>query len=68
MAYTQADVDALRAEIVATGTATVLRSGDQETRFATIDEKLKLLAVMVANVATSSGRTRTRYASTSKGV
>ncbi len=68
MAYTQADIDALDAEIAAIRTATLTRSGDQETRFRPLRELLELRSVMTAALKTAAGQTRTRLAATSKGL
>lgn len=65
MAYTQADLDALDAEIAKVRTVKSTTFGDQSTTFRSLDELLKLRAVMAAQVA---GQNRTRYGSTSKGV
>lgn len=68
MAYTQADLDALDAEIAAIRTAKATSSGDQSTTFRDLDELLTLRAVMQSSITTAAGQTRTRYAATSKGV
>jgi hypothetical protein len=63
MAFTQADVDALKAAIVAGKGAREITFSDQSVTFHTVDEMLKLLAVMQREV---TGGSRTRYAATSK--
>lgn len=68
MAYTQADIDALDAEIAAIRTAKATASGDQSTTFRDLDELLNLRAVMQASITMDAGETRTRYAATTKGV
>jgi hypothetical protein len=69
MAFTQADVDALRAAIADGRGARTISFGDQSVTFGTPDEMLKLLSVMQADVnATAGTQTRTRFAATSKGV
>jgi hypothetical protein len=69
MAFTQADVDALRAAIADGRGARSITFGDQSITFNSIDDMLKLLSIMQANVnATNGTQTRTRYAATSKGV
>ena len=70
MAYLQSDIDTLKAAILARGGARTIAFGDQSVSFDSIDDMLKLLAVMTAEVATVAGATpsRTRYAATSKGV
>lgn len=64
MAYTQADLDALDAEIAAIRTVKATSFADQSTTFRDLDELLKLRAVMAGQV---SGAVRTRYGATSKG-
>lgn len=64
MAYTQADLDELDAEIAKVRTVKSTTFGDQSTTFRDLDEMLKLRAVMAAQVNSS----RTRYATTKKGV
>lgn len=69
MAWTQSDVDALKAAIAAGRGAQSISFADQTVTFQSIDQMLKLLAVMTADVvATATGSSRTRYAATSKGV
>ncbi len=69
MPFTQADVDALKAAIVAGKGARSITFSDQSVTFHSVDEMLKLLAVMQAevNVTASPGRAY-RLAATSKGV
>jgi hypothetical protein len=68
MAYTQADIDALDAEISKVRAVKSLAFGDQSTVFRDLDELLRMRAVMVAQIAATAGISRTRYASTRKGV
>jgi hypothetical protein len=69
MAWTQSDVDTLKAAIAAGRGARSITFADQTVTFHSIDEMLKLLAVMQADAtATATSRTRTRLAATSKGV
>lgn len=68
MAWTQADVDLLKAAIVERRGARTLTFSDQSVSFDSIDDMLKLLAVMQQEIATTAGRSRTRYAATRKGV
>lgn len=71
MAYSQAQLDALDADIAAFGTVESTSFADQQTRFRSLDELLRLRAVMAADVAAQSsttGGSRTRYAAVSKGV
>lgn len=67
MAWTQDDINALKAAIVAGRGARSITFADQSVTFHSIDEMLKLLAVMEqeANVSTRRGH---RLAATSKGV
>lgn len=64
MPYTQADIDALRAKILAFAGIKNTTFADQSTTF-DFEGAQKLLADMEAEVA---GGSRTRYAATSKGV
>jgi len=64
MAFTQADIDALKQAILDRKGAKTITFNDRSVTFDTIDEMLKLLSVMQAEV---SGGSRTRYAITSKG-
>lgn len=69
MPFTQADADALRAAIADGRGARSITFGDQSIVFSSIDEMLKLLSVMQADVrATAGTQTRTRFAATRKGV
>lgn len=65
MPWTQTDVDTLKQAIVDRNGARSITFSDQSVTFDSIDDMLKLLAVMQAQVAGSS---RTRYAASSKGV
>lgn len=69
MPFTQSDADALRAAIADGRGARSITFGDQSIVFSSIDEMLKLLSVMQADVSATAGtQTRTRFAATSKGV
>jgi hypothetical protein len=68
MAYTQADLDALDAEIATVRTVKSTSFSDQSTTFRDIDELLALRAVMAQQIATAAGASKTRYAATSKGI
>lgn len=68
MAYSQADLDALDAEIAKVRVAKSITFGDQSTTFRDLDEMLKLRAVMAQSIATAAGTSKTRYAATSKGI
>jgi hypothetical protein len=64
MAYTQADLDALDADIAKVRLVKATTFENQSTTFRDLDELLKLRAVMAAAV----NGNRTRFVSTSKGV
>jgi hypothetical protein len=69
MPFTQADADALRAAIADGRGARSITFADQTVVFNSIDDMLKLLSVMQADANAASGtQTRTRLATTSKGV
>ena len=65
MAYTQADLDLLDAEIATIRTVKQTTHSDQSTTFRDLDELLRLRQMMTASLA---GTSRTRLAATSKGV
>lgn len=64
MAWTQQDVDTLKAAILSRKGARSITFSDQSVTFDSVDDMLKLLSVMQLE---ASGGTRTRYAQTSKG-
>lgn len=66
MAYTQADIDELKAAIVARKGASETSFADRSVKYASIEEMMNLLSVMQGEV--NGGGSRTRYAATSKGV
>lgn len=68
MAYTQADLDALDAEINAIRTVDSQTNADRSVKFRPLDELYRERARIAQAIAASAGATRTRYASTSKGV
>lgn len=69
MAWSQSDIDALKAAIADGRGARVITFGDQSVTFNSIDDMLKLLAVMQGDVNASSGaQTRSRVAAFCKGV
>lgn len=68
MAYTQADLDALDAEIAAVRTVKSTTFADQSTTFRDLNEMLTLRALMAQQIASGAGRPSTRYAATRKGV
>lgn len=65
MAWTQAQLDAYDAQILAFGVLKQTSFSDQSATARELDEMLKLRALMAASIA---GASRTRYAATSKGV
>lgn len=67
MPWTQTDIDTLKAAIVAGKGARSITFADQSVTFHSLDEMLKLLAVMEQQVGAGSGGSRTRLAATSKG-
>jgi len=68
MPWLQSDIDALKAAIAAGGIARSITFSDQSVTFHSVDDMLKLLAMMQADVTVTGGGSRTRYAATSKGV
>lgn len=68
MAWTQADIDALDAEIAVARSVQSATYSDQQVQFRPLDDLLKLRAAMAAAVAAAEGTGTTRYAATSKGV
>lgn len=70
MPFTQADVDALKAAIAAGKGARSITFSDQAVTFGSVDEMIKLLALMEKDItiAESTTGSTTRYAVTSKGV
>jgi hypothetical protein len=69
MAWTSADVDALKKAIADGRGARSIAFADQTITFHTVDEMLKLLSVMQQDVAATAGTSqRTRYGAFSKGV
>lgn len=68
MAWTSTDVDNLKQAIADGRGARSITFENQTVTFGSIDEMLKLLAVMQASVTTAAGTSqRTRFAATSKG-
>lgn len=68
MAWTQADVDAIKAAIAAGKGARSITFSDQSVTFNSIEDMLKLLAVMQQDVNSAAGTSRAfRFAATSKG-
>ncbi len=67
MAWSQTDIDALQKAIADGRGARSMAFGDQSVTFNSIDDMLKLLAVMQAQVSGTSQRTY-RVATVNKGV
>jgi len=72
MAWTQADLDALDAEIKTVQTVSSASYADQQNQFRPVDDLLKLRRTMreaiTAAAAEAAGTGSTRYVATSKGV
>lgn len=68
MAFTQADLDQLDADIRNFGAVEQTQFADQSTRFRPLEELVRLRSMMAADIAAQSGGVRTRYAAVSKGV
>lgn len=64
MAWTQSDIDTLKQAVIDRKGARTITFADQTVTFDSIDDMLKLLAVMQQSVAVTS---RTRYVGSSKG-
>lgn len=67
MSWTQTDIDALKTAIADGKGVKTITFADQSVTFNSIDDMLKLLAVMEADVNASTHRGH-RFAATSKGV
>lgn len=65
MSYTQADLDALDAEIATIRTVKSTAFADQQTTFRDLDELYRERERIARAIA---GGSRTRYAATSKGI
>jgi hypothetical protein len=68
MAWTQADLDKLDADIASGGTLQSITFGDQTIAFISIEQKLRLRAVMAQAISGAAGISPNRLAATSKGV
>jgi len=68
MPFTQAQLDALDAEIIAIGAVEATTFADQSQKYRSIEELLKLRAAMAEEIAASAGSSRTRWAAFDKGV
>jgi len=68
MAYTQADLDTIDAEIAKVRTVKATSLADRSVTFRSLDELTKERARVAAAIAQSSGTSRVRFAATSKGV
>jgi len=68
-AWTQADIDKLKKAIADGGIMQSIQFADQTFTFRSLDEMLKLLALMEGEAASSAGTSKAyRLAATSKGV
>lgn len=66
--WTQADIDALKAEIAKNGSVQAISFSDQSTTFYPLQERLALLEQMEQAVAAAAGEPKhIRYVATSKG-
>lgn len=68
MAYTQADLDAIDAEINSLRTVDSQTIADRSVKYRSLDELYHERARVAQAIASASGTTRTRVAATSKGV
>lgn len=68
MAYTQADLDAIDAEINSLRTVDSQTIADRSVKYRSLDELYHERARVAQAIAFASGTTRTRVAATSKGV
>jgi hypothetical protein len=66
VAFTQAQLDALDAQIAAMGGVESTSIADQSSKFRPVSELLELRAAMARQIATDASRTR--YAATNKGL
>ena len=64
MAWSQSDIDVLKAAIATGGAVKSVTFSDQTLTFRDLDDMLRLLSVMQREV---SGRSGTRYGATCKG-
>jgi hypothetical protein len=68
MAWTAADITTLKQAMLDRKGAKSLTFADQTVVFDSVDDMMKLLAVMEAEVSATAGLTRTRFAATRKGL
>jgi predicted transcriptional regulator len=68
MAWTQTDIDTLKAAIASRKGAQKITFSDRTVEFGSIDDMRKLLADMERDVTAAASTPRTRYAQTCKGV
>lgn len=68
MAYVQADLDAIDAEIGKIRSVESTTIADRSVKFRPLDELYRERARIAQAISAAAGRTRTRYVSTSKGV
>lgn len=67
MAWTQSDIDTLKAAIAKGGAVKSITIGDESMTFRGLDEMLGLLATMESEVNASSPQQRRRFAAFCKG-
>lgn len=68
MAYTQADIDTMRQALLDRKGAISMSFDGQTVTFESAEAIRTQIAIMEAALTTAAGRTRTRFAATSKGV
>jgi len=68
MAYTQADLDTIDAEIAKIRTVKAMTEADRSVTFRSLEELTTERARIAAALSAAAGVSRVRYAATSKGV
>ena len=68
MAWTQTDIDLLKAAIAEGRGARTIAFGDQSITFHSVAEMREILRMMQADVSSASSTPRTRYGVVNKGV
>lgn len=64
----RAEITATEAAIAATRSVDSMTNGDRSVRFRSLDDQMAYLSRLQGMLAVAEGQTRTRYASTSKGL
>lgn len=67
MAVTQADIDAFDAQTAQLAAVEATTFQDRSVKFRTLNERAEERARLVARMNADTGKTRTRFAATSKG-